>query len=111
MRNKPWLSANILKLIKVNRELKKSKKQYYAEYFVSSINNMKKTWEIVNLKKKPTKTTQLNIGGKTIDDDKEVATTFNDFFVNVYVRKIIYYFVTNSEKTILLFMVWHKSER
>ena len=41
---------------RVNRELKKSKKQYYADYFASNINNTKKTWdgirEIVNLKKK-----------------------------------------------------------
>ena len=39
--------------------------------------------EIVNFKKKNTEMTQLNIGRKTIDDDKELATTFNDFFVNV----------------------------
>ena len=37
----------------------------------------------MNLKKKNTKTTQMNIGGKTFDDDKDVATTFNDLFVNV----------------------------
>ena len=30
-----------------------------------------------------TKTSQLNIGGKVIDDDKELATKFNEFFVNV----------------------------
>ena len=40
MKNKPWLNADILKLIKVrvNRE---SIKQYYAEYFASSFNDTK----------------------------------------------------------------------
>ena len=71
-----------------NRELKKkSKKQYYADYFASNINNTKKMWdgirEIVNLKKNHTKTSQLIIGGKIIDDDQELATNFNEFFVNV----------------------------
>ena len=28
-------------------------------------------------------TSQLNVGGKIIDDDKEIATNFNNFFVNV----------------------------
>ena len=40
---------------RVNRELKKSKKQFYAEYFSANLNNIKKTWdgirEIVNIKK------------------------------------------------------------
>ena len=26
---------------------------------------------------------QLNIGGKIIDNDKEIATNFNNFFTNV----------------------------
>ena len=30
---------------RVNRELKKSKKQYYAEYFDEDVNNIKKTWD------------------------------------------------------------------
>ena len=115
LKSKPWLNAEILKLIKarnkifarkkrqpnnenlkrlynllrnrVNRELKKSKKQYYAEYFATNINNTKKTWEgirkIVNTKKMSKQTSQLNIDGKIIDDDKDLATNFNEFFVNV----------------------------
>ena len=70
LKNKPWLSAEIQKLIKirnkvfarkkrqpnnesckrlynllrnrVNREIKKSKKQYYADYFAANVNNIKK---------------------------------------------------------------------
>ena len=49
---------------------------------------LKKNWEdikkIVNLKKTSKKTSQLNIGGKIIDNDKEIASTnFNTSFVNV----------------------------
>ena len=112
LKNIPWLSAEIQKLIKirnkvfarkkrqpnnesckrlynllrnrVNREIKKSKKQYYADYFAANVNNIKKTWvgirKIVNIKKTSIKTSQLNIGGKIIVDDKDLATNFNDFF-------------------------------
>ena len=48
---------------------------------------LKKTWEgikkIVNLKKTSNRTTQLNIAGKIIGNDKEIATNFNYFFANV----------------------------
>ena len=115
IKNKPWLSHLIVKMIKIrnkvfarkkrqpnnennkrlynllrnriHREIKKSKKQYYAEYFASNPNNMKKTWEgirnIVNIKKISSKPSQLNISGRIIDDDKKLATNFNNFFVNV----------------------------
>ena len=71
---------------RINRDLKKSKKQYYEQYFTEHVNNIKKTWDgikkIVNLKKNSNRTSQLNVGGKVIDD-KEIATNFNHFFVNV----------------------------
>ena len=38
---------------------------------------------MVNIKKNSNRTSQLNVGGKIIDDDKEIATNFNNFFVNV----------------------------
>ena len=37
----------------------------------------------MNLKKNSNRTSQLNVGGKVIDDNKEIATNFNNFFVNV----------------------------
>ena len=118
IKNKPWLSTEIIKLIKirnkifarkkrkpendnckrlynllrnrVNREIKKSKKKYYADYFNEHVKDIKKTWEgikkIVNLKKNSNRTTQLNLGGKIIDNDKEIATNFNNFFDNVGVN-------------------------
>ena len=96
IKNKPWLPEKSDNLTmrrlytilrnRVNREIKKSKKQYYAEYFASNVNNTKKTWEgirkIVNIKMS-SKPSQLNINGKIIDDDKKLATNFNNFFVNV----------------------------
>ena len=47
--------------------------------------------KIVNVKKMSSKPLQLNIDGKIIDDDKELANKFNNFFLNVG---------TNTEKTI-----------
>ena len=62
--------------------LNKSKKKYYSDYFTEYVNNIKKTWEgikkIVNLKKNSNRSMQLNIGGKIIDNDKEIATNFNN---------------------------------
>ena len=37
----------------------------------------------MNIKQNSNRTSQLNVGGKIIDDDKEIATNFNNFFVNV----------------------------
>ena len=115
IKNKPWLNEEIAKLIKlrnkaharkkrqpnnvncrrfynllrnrVHRELKKSKKQYYADYFADNVNNIKKTWEgirkIANIKKMSMKATQLNIGGRVIDDEVVLAKNFNNYFANV----------------------------
>ena len=51
------------------------------------MNNIKKTWEgireIANIKKMSMKTTQLNIGGRVIDDETVLAKNFNNFFANV----------------------------
>ena len=71
----------------VNREIKKSKKQHYANYFETNIKNIKKVWEgireIVNVKKISAKTSQIKVGNKIIDNDKDLAENFNKFFVNV----------------------------
>ena len=101
----PWLTSDIQKLIKkrdklfakkknqpdninlknnynelrnkVHREIKKSKKQYYADYFSDNINNIKKTWEgirkIVNIQKSGTSTTQLKVDGKIVDNEEEIV--------------------------------------
>ena len=115
VKSEPWLNAEILKMIKIrnkvfnrkkrqpnneickrlynllrnriNRDLKKSKKQYYEQYFIDNVNNIRKTWDgiknIVNVRKNSNRTSQLNVGGKIIDDNKEIATNFNNFVVNV----------------------------
>ena len=113
---KPWITPDIQKLIKIrdrlfnrkkrqpenervkeiynrvrnriNRELKKSKKDHYKSYFEEHDTNLKKTWEgirkIVNVKK-PTNfsISQLNVKGKIVDDPTAIANHFNNFFVNV----------------------------
>ena len=94
---KPWINPELSKMIKiknklferkkrqptnenvkllynmfrnqVNRELKKSKKSYYATYFEEHSSNIKKTWEgirsIVNIKNSVNpKIAQLKINGK-----------------------------------------------
>ena len=71
----------------VNREISKAKKKYYTQYFDEYKNNTKKISEgirkIVNLKNVSVKTSQLHIDGNIIDDDKDIATSFNTFFSKV----------------------------
>ena len=113
---KPWISINILKMIRiknklffrkkrqpnnvnikklynifrnrVNRELKKSKKDHYSQYFETNNNNSKKIWEgirsIINISKsKSSCISQLKVNEKVIDNPKEIVESLNDFFVNV----------------------------
>ena len=72
---------------RVNREISKTKNIYYTQYFDEYKNNTKKIWEgireIMNLKNVSLKTSQLHIDGKIIDDDKDIATSFNTLFSKV----------------------------
>ena len=73
---------------RIIREIKKSKKTYYSNYFAEHTNNIKKTWsgirEIINLKNNNSQNiSQLNINGDIIDNPREMSTNFNNFFVNV----------------------------
>ena len=113
---KPWISNELNKMIKiknklfyrkkrqpnnndvkrlynifrnrVNRELKKSKIEYYSKYFEDNKKNCKKLWEgiksIINTKNtQHSNVTQLNVNNEVIDNPKEIVEAFNDFFVNV----------------------------
>ena len=73
---------------KANRELKKSKKEYFNQYFENNKNYIKKTWtgikNIINTKAIITpKTSQILVNGKIIDDPVDIANCKNDFFVNI----------------------------
>ena len=116
LKHKPWISAEINKMIKiknklfhrkkrqpnsieikrlynlfrnrVNRELKKAKRNYYNKYFEDNCNNIKKTWEgirsIINIKSSKESTiAQIKVNNKVINNHKEIVETLNNFFVNV----------------------------
>ena len=73
---------------RVNRELKKSKKNYYTKYLEDNNNNSKKIWEgiksIINIKNpKGTSIDQLKVNNKTIDNPKEIAEEVNTFFTKI----------------------------
>ena len=72
----------------INRDIKKSKKDYYSSYFEECKLNINKTWkgiqELVNTKNNlSTNRTQLKSNNLIIDDPKLISDTFNNFFVNV----------------------------
>ena len=116
LEQKPWITKNILKMIKiknkifnrkkrqpnneniiklyklfrnrVNRELIKSKKEYYNQFFEDNKKDNKKVWEgiksIININNNKSKNiSQLNINDKIIDNPKDIVETLNNFFVNV----------------------------
>ena len=72
----------------LSRELKKSKKSYYHEYFEENKMNINNIWsgirEIVNIRNSnPHKTSLLKVGGKLINNTKEIYNKLNEYFVNV----------------------------
>ena len=114
--NKPWITPAISKMIKIrnkifarkkrqpsnvilkrsynlfrnraSRELKKSKKNYYQEYFEENKNNIKNIWsgirEIVNIRNPNShKISQLKVGGKLINNPRDISNQLNEYFVNV----------------------------
>ena len=116
LEQKPWISNELIKMItiknklfnrkkrqpnndnikrlynifrnRVNRELIKSKKNYYTKFFEDNNNNSRKIWEgiksIINIKNtKGTSITQLKVNEKIIDNPKEIVEKVNDFFVNI----------------------------
>ena len=116
LEHKPWITNEIKKMIKIRdrifqrkkrkpnneeikrlynlfrnrviRELKKSKKNYYTQYFEENKTNIKKTWDgirsIINIKNsKQTTINQIKVKDRVINNHKEIAETLNNFFVNV----------------------------
>ena len=68
--------------------IRKSKADYYVAFFEENKTDSKKTWEgirnIVNISKKTKVVPNFVIyKGKSHFDKKEIAESFNDFFVNI----------------------------
>ena len=81
---------NLYKLFrnKINREMKKSKRDHYNQFFENNSNNLKKTWEgirsIINTKdSNKSNITQLKINKTIINNLKKIVEEVNNYFVNV----------------------------
>ena len=115
IKNKPWITNFILKKIthrnrlfvkkkrnpnnadlkmaynlfrnSVTRDIKASKRNYYASYFENCKNNMKKTWkgirEIINTKSSMSCISHIYHNGQTITEPITIANTFNNFFTSI----------------------------
>ena len=73
---------------KLNHLIKASKKNYYRTYFNEHQNNTKKTWAGINEligKRNQSLTSNISLtdNNKIITNQKEVANTFNNYFLNV----------------------------
>ena len=71
----------------VNKDIKKSKEQYYLGYFEKCKNNMKKTWkginELIRSSNKSSTINQIHHNNTTINDPTLMSNTYNNFFANV----------------------------
>ena len=72
----------------INREIKKSKRDYYNQYFENNRNDIKKTWDgirsIIKTKESTIpKITQLNVNKTIINNPKKIVEEVNNYFVNV----------------------------
>ena len=73
---------------KLNHVIKASKKMYYQDQLIKYKHNTKMIWKTLNniLNKKKTdlpKQFADNMSSNIIDDPIEIATKFNDYFVNL----------------------------
>ena len=120
--DKPWINERIIKLIreksrinqkyyntgnpeykktykiaknKVNHEIRRSKYNYFKNFFENNQNNIKKHWNAVNLilskKKKDLTPSSILKNGNLITDPEQIAETINKYYTNVapdLVRKL-----------------------
>lgn len=86
----------------LNRIIKKYKKSYYANKFISCRNNVKKTWKIINnILSKPRKNANnislINNNGEEIHNEKDVANQFCEHFTTVAVKLDSKIPITNTD--------------
>ena len=68
--------------------LKKSRENYYAEYFLENKSNIKETWKgiknIINLNSKvESNVNKIKKSNTYVNDKTEIAAEFNDFFSTI----------------------------
>ena len=113
---KPWITTELRKMIRIKnklfnrkkrqknnieiarlynlfrnrvvREMKKSKKKYFSDYFKQNSNDIKKQWDgirsIINSRSnKNSNINELKISNKVVHESKEIANELNKFFSNV----------------------------
>ena len=85
--NKTWYGKYKLYRDKINKLIRKSKHNYYLNYFINFKNDSKKIWSgiksIISNKKTSPSTINLQINDQIITDQKKVSNKFNEFFINV----------------------------
>ncbi len=72
----------------LNRLIRKSKCNYFKDYFENYKNNAKKTWKGINdllgkTSKKKSSKISIKIGERIVNNPKIVANNFNEFFTGI----------------------------
>lgn len=71
----------------LNKLLRNSERMHYDDLFKQNIGNIKKSWdlirEVINKKPSKLKTTDFNIDGRRVDDDKLIANSFNEYYIDI----------------------------
>ena len=72
---------------KLRKSIREAKRLHYLRLFTLHKNDIKKTWELINstINNKPNSKShcQFVLDGRTITNSGEIATAFNEYFVNI----------------------------
>ena len=72
---------------KLRKSIREAKRLHYLRLFTLHKNDIKKTWELINstIKNKPNSKSHCEfvLDGRTITNSGEIATAFNEYFVNI----------------------------
>ena len=89
VKNKSYILMNSYKHVrnKVNNIGKKLKRDYFTRKIALCKGNLKETWKTINLllnkRSKTTNVSCLDVEGRNVTDNNEIAQSMNDFFCSV----------------------------
>ena len=67
--------------------MRKTKADFYSDCMMGSVNNLKKTWSLINSltgeNNKANSITEISVNNRNITNSKLIAEAFNEHFVNI----------------------------
>ena len=70
----------------LGKSIREAKRLYYIRMFDTFINDIKKTWSLINNSLNPSKkkkSLEFNVNDQTITDENHIAEELNNYFINI----------------------------